>query len=247
MADLRAGGALDRVPGGVRVDLLHALHPAQPGGARHRAARRRVCLPQDWRRGRGQARGRAAVRGLVRAHARSSWEPSWARSRRAACPSATPTGDAVTSWLNPLSLLVGALFVATGAYLAAVFLISDARRAGRRRARALLPDRVRSPRRSWRACSRSRASSSLRDDARYVYDRLTDEGLPLVILSARVRPGGACRCSPRGARRGARPLAVGAVVAVIWGWGVAQYPYLLPDEPDDRRRRRPRARRSRGC
>ena len=32
----------------------------------------------------------------------------------------------------------------------------------------------------------------------------------------------------RGVRRGARPLAVGAVVAVIWGWGVAQYPYLLP-------------------
>ena len=33
----------------------------------------------------------------------------------------------------------------------------------------------------------------------------------------------------RGARRGARPLAVGAVVAVIWGWGVAQFPYLLPE------------------
>ena len=32
----------------------------------------------------------------------------------------------------------------------------------------------------------------------------------------------------RRARRGARPLAVGAVVAVIWGWGVAQFPYLLP-------------------
>jgi cytochrome bd ubiquinol oxidase subunit II len=32
----------------------------------------------------------------------------------------------------------------------------------------------------------------------------------------------------RGARRGARVLGVGAVVAVIWGWGVAQYPYLLP-------------------
>jgi cytochrome d ubiquinol oxidase subunit II len=25
-----------------------------------------------------------------------------------------------------------------------------------------------------------------------------------------------------------RPLAAGAVVAVIWGWGVAQFPYLLP-------------------
>ena len=34
----------------------------------------------------------------------------------------------------------------------------------------------------------------------------------------------------RGARRGARPLAVGAVVAVVWGWGVAQYPYLLPQK-----------------
>ena len=34
----------------------------------------------------------------------------------------------------------------------------------------------------------------------------------------------------RGATRGARPLAVGAVVAVVWGWGVAQYPYLLPEK-----------------
>jgi cytochrome d ubiquinol oxidase subunit II len=32
----------------------------------------------------------------------------------------------------------------------------------------------------------------------------------------------------RGVARGPRPLAVGAVVAVIWGWGVAQHPYLLP-------------------
>jgi cytochrome bd ubiquinol oxidase subunit II len=29
-------------------------------------------------------------------------------------------------------------------------------------------------------------------------------------------------------RRGVRPLAVGAMVAVIWGWGAAQSPYLLP-------------------
>jgi cytochrome d ubiquinol oxidase subunit II len=27
---------------------------------------------------------------------------------------------------------------------------------------------------------------------------------------------------------GARVLAVGAVVTMIWAWGVAQYPYLLP-------------------
>ena len=40
------------------------------------------------------------------------------------------TGDTVTSWLNPLSIAIGALFVATGAYLSAVFLVDDARRAG---------------------------------------------------------------------------------------------------------------------
>jgi cytochrome d ubiquinol oxidase subunit II len=34
----------------------------------------------------------------------------------------------------------------------------------------------------------------------------------------------------RGVRRGARPLGVGAVAAVIWGWGVAQHSYLLPQE-----------------
>src|SRR3954470_21661815 len=45
-------------------------------------------------------------------------------------PVGNAAGDAVTSWLNPLSLVIGALFVATSAYLAAVFLVSDARRAG---------------------------------------------------------------------------------------------------------------------
>src|SRR3954466_5602978 len=45
-------------------------------------------------------------------------------------PVGNAAGDAVTSWLNPLSIVIGTLFVATGAYLSAVFLVSDARRAG---------------------------------------------------------------------------------------------------------------------
>src|SRR3954463_817067 len=45
-------------------------------------------------------------------------------------PVGNATGDPVTSWVNTLSLVTGALFVATGAYLASVFLVSDARRAG---------------------------------------------------------------------------------------------------------------------
>jgi cytochrome d ubiquinol oxidase subunit II len=141
-------------------------------------------------------------------------------------PVGNAAGDAVTSWLNGVSLLTGALFVATGAYLSAVFLISDARRAGD-------PDLERYF--STRALIAALAAGTIalagifayRADARFIYDGLTSEGLPLVILSAACGLG-VLRLLWRGQRRGARPLAVGAVVAVIWGWGVAQYPYLLP-------------------
>jgi cytochrome d ubiquinol oxidase subunit II len=68
----------------------------------------------------------------------------------------------------------------------------------------------------------------LRDDARYVYDGLTSEGLPLVLVSLACGLG-ALVLLWRRASRGVRPLAVAAVVAVIWGWGAAQYPYLLPE------------------
>ena len=141
-------------------------------------------------------------------------------------PVGNAAGDAVTSWLNGVSLLTGALFVATGAYLSAVFLVSDARRAGD-------PDLERYF--ATRALIAALVTGAIalagifvyRADARFIYDGLTSEGLPLVILSALCGLG-VLALLWRGERRGARPLAVGAVVAVIWGWGVAQYPYLLP-------------------
>jgi cytochrome d ubiquinol oxidase subunit II len=143
-------------------------------------------------------------------------------------PLGNAAGNPVTSWINPVSVLIGVLFVATGAYLSAVFLISDARRAGDADIERYFADR---------AVIAAVAAGVvavvgifvLRADASYVYDGLTSDGLPLVILS------GACGAAAllllrRGARRGIRPLAVGAVVAIIWGWGVAQHPYLLPTE-----------------
>jgi cytochrome d ubiquinol oxidase subunit II len=135
-------------------------------------------------------------------------------------------GDPVTSWLNPLSLEIGALFVATSAYLSAVFLVSDARRAGADDLERYF---------STRALIAAVVAGVLavvglvllHSDAKYVYDGLTGDGLPLVIVSL------LCGIAVlvllrRGARRGARPLAIGAVAAVIAGWGVAQNPYLLP-------------------
>jgi cytochrome d ubiquinol oxidase subunit II len=142
-------------------------------------------------------------------------------------PVGNASGDRVTSWVNPLSLSIGALFVATSAYMAAVFLVSDARRAAAPDLqryfsnRALLAGAV-------AGALAAVSLVALHSDASYVFERLTSEGLPLVVISA------LCGLAVlvllhRDVRRGARALAIGAVAAVVWGWAVAQYPYLLPE------------------
>ena len=139
---------------------------------------------------------------------------------------AAGNGDAFSSWLAPLPLLIGAMFVASGAYLAAVFLVGDARRAGEEEMERYFE------RRALGAAVVAGAFAvaglfALHSEARYVFDRLTSQGLPLVVLS--LLCGAALLVVlRRGARRPLRPLAAGAVTAVIWGWGVAQFPYLLP-------------------
>jgi len=139
---------------------------------------------------------------------------------------ATGNGDAFSSWLAPLPLLIGAMFVASGAYLAAVFLVGDARRAGDGDMERYFG------RRALGAAVVAGAFAvaglfALHSEGRYVFDRLTSQGLPLVVLSLLC---GAALLAVllRGGRRPLRPLAAGAVTAVIWGWGVAQFPYLLP-------------------
>src|SRR4051795_9219937 len=141
-------------------------------------------------------------------------------------PTGNATGDPVSSWLNLLSLVMGALFVATSAYLASVFLVSDARRAG-----ALdLEDYFR-----HRAIAAAVATGALavvglivlRADARAVFDNLETDGLPLLLLSLACG-GSVLVLLRRGRLRGARVLASGAVATVVWGWAVGQHPYVLP-------------------
>jgi cytochrome d ubiquinol oxidase subunit II len=60
-----------------------------------------------------------------------------------------------------------------------------------------------------------------------LFSRLTGRALPLVIAA------GLCglvvlALLTAGRLRGVRVLAAAGVAAVIWGWGVAQYPVLLP-------------------
>jgi cytochrome bd ubiquinol oxidase subunit II len=143
-------------------------------------------------------------------------------------------GPAFSSWLQPLPLLTGVLFVASGAYLAAVFLSGDARRAGDVEMRRYFAQRA-----LVAAAAAGVAAAfglvELHAEARYIFDRLTHEGLPLVIVSALCGLGVLVLLLAAARRRDAaspwllRPLAAGAVVAVIWGWGVAQFPYLVPN------------------
>jgi cytochrome d ubiquinol oxidase subunit II len=135
-------------------------------------------------------------------------------------------GDAFSSWIEPLPILTGVLFVASGAYLAAVFLVADSGGAGDAEMEGYF---------ARRALGAGVVAGALavvglillHSEAHYAYDRLVAEGLPLVVLSGLCGLG-AMALLATGRRRGLRPLAIGAVVAVIWGWGVAQFPYLLP-------------------
>jgi cytochrome d ubiquinol oxidase subunit II len=139
---------------------------------------------------------------------------------------ANGNGDRLTSWCNATSIVIGLLFVATCAYLAATFLVADARRAGDAELEAYFR------RRALAAAVVAGVLAvvgivDLRDDARYVYDGLTSSGLPLVIVSLLCGIV-ALGVLARGNAIRARPFAVAAVAAVVWGWGVAQHPYLLP-------------------
>jgi cytochrome d ubiquinol oxidase subunit II len=134
-------------------------------------------------------------------------------------------GDPVRSWVNPTSILGGTLAVLACAVLAAVFLVAEAQR--RRDADLERWFRVRA--RGAAVVTGAVVLAGivvLRADSPHLFSELTGRGLALVVASA------ACGVAavvllPRAAPEVLRLLAVGAVAAVVLGWGIAQYPYLL--------------------
>jgi cytochrome d ubiquinol oxidase subunit II len=142
-------------------------------------------------------------------------------------PVGNATGPLWSSWLNPTSILIGVLAVATSAYLAAVYLAADARRLKRPELAAAFRRRALAA----GVCSGAVAVAGIlivRGDAHALFERLlhTDAvaGLVLSVLAglatlALVR---------RGSFEAARITAALAVAAMIAGWAVAQNPILLP-------------------
>src|SRR5205085_1308396 len=142
-------------------------------------------------------------------------------------PVGNAAGGLFSSWLNGTSILIGVLAVATGAYLAAVFLSGDSARAG--------DDEL-------AAAFRRRALASgvvagavafggffvLRADAHALFHQLVaGRALPALVVSA---VGGVVTLGLVWLRRfePARYTAAVAVAAIVAGWALAQSPRLLP-------------------
>jgi cytochrome d ubiquinol oxidase subunit II len=141
-------------------------------------------------------------------------------------PPGIARGDVLTSWWNPTSVLAGVLALATMAYLAAVYLTRDAQRAGEDtvaeqfRRRGLLAGLV-------AGAVALAGPLVLRADAPEFAAALTGSGFPELVVSAL---SGVASLVLLWRRRyvAVRVTAALAVTAVIWGWGIAQYPELLP-------------------
>jgi cytochrome bd ubiquinol oxidase subunit II len=139
-----------------------------------------------------------------------------------------PGGNVLAAWTSATAILTGFLFVAACAYVSAVFLVLEARKRGQR-------DLVRYF--ALRAAAAAAVTGGLAGatfgelsaSSPYVFHRLTGISLPLVAVSI------AAGIAVLGMLwlRWYHPLilratAAVAVAAVVWGWGLAQYPYLFP-------------------
>ena len=140
-------------------------------------------------------------------------------------PPGIATGDVVTSWLNPTSVLGGVLAVLVCAYLAAVFLCLDARREGHDD----LADQFRT-----RALGTAATTGAvgligvfvLRADAPRLFEGLVGRALPVMVVSGLAGVASIALLLAR--RYGvARITSSVAVATIMIGWAVGQYPYLL--------------------
>jgi cytochrome d ubiquinol oxidase subunit II len=144
-------------------------------------------------------------------------------------------GDAVSSWINPTSLLGGVLAVLVCAFVAAVFLTAEVRGqpvAGNEAARRKDADLQRWFRLRARVIAvvtgvvALAGIAILRADSPRLFDGLLSRGLPFVVLSA-VCGLAALAFLQRAVPQVLQVLAVTAAGTIVAGWGVAQYPYLL--------------------
>ncbi|HEX6453496.1 MAG TPA: cytochrome d ubiquinol oxidase subunit II [Trebonia sp.] len=141
---------------------------------------------------------------------------------------AHPTGNILAAWTSPTAILTGFLFVAACAYISAVFLVMEAGGRGHQNLTRYFSLRATAAGALTGALAAG-TFAELSSSTPYVFNRLTGIALPLVAISI------AAGIAVLGMLwlRWYQPLvlrgtAAIAVATVVWGWGLAQYPYLLP-------------------
>jgi cytochrome d ubiquinol oxidase subunit II len=137
-------------------------------------------------------------------------------------------GDPISSWLNPTSLVGGALAVTTCVFLAGVFLTADAARVGI----AGLAERLRDRTLAVGILSGFIVFAGLYPilrDAPTLSHRLLGAALPLLVVAA-LAGAFTLFLLYRRSYSLARVFAAAAVGSVIVGWGVGQYPWMLVDQ-----------------
>jgi cytochrome bd ubiquinol oxidase subunit II len=142
-------------------------------------------------------------------------------------PVGNAAGHMFSSWLNPTSILIGVLAVATSAYLAAVYLAADAARLGD-------PDLERAFRARALGAGLITGAISvgglavLHSDAHSLYHELVSgEAVSTLIVS--ILAGSATLALVFTRRfEAARYSAALAVSAIVAGWALARWPTLLP-------------------
>jgi cytochrome bd ubiquinol oxidase subunit II len=142
-------------------------------------------------------------------------------------PVGNAAGDPLTSWLNPTSLVIGTLAVASGAYVAAVYLAGDAARTGLSELAAAFRTRALGA----GVVTGAIAFAGLAVVA-YAADRLGDNLFAWPAVAAIAASAAAGLATLELVRRSrfeaARYGASAAVAALVAGWALAQRPELLP-------------------
>lgn len=141
---------------------------------------------------------------------------------------AAGNGDLFGSWMHATSLFGGLIAVGTCSFLAGTFLTADAQRVGE----VDLAEQLR-----LRTLGVGIATGvvvfaalvPIRHDAPTLSDGLLGAAAPLIVLSALAGTGTLVLLYRRRFAI-ARFTAVLAVAAVVLGWGVAQYPWMLVDQ-----------------
>jgi cytochrome d ubiquinol oxidase subunit II len=141
---------------------------------------------------------------------------------------AHPTGNILAAWTSPTAILTGFLFVAACAYISAAYLVLEARRRGHRDLMRYFSLRATAAGVVTGALAGA-TFGELSSSAPHVFHRLTGIALPLVAISIAAGIAVLVMLWLRWYHTlFLRAAAAIAVATVVWGWGLAQYPYLLP-------------------